>query len=142
MDGRSDLYSLGVLLYQLVCGRLPHHGDSMARLMYQIANEAPPDIRRFRPDLPEALALVLALALEKRPELRYQDGEQMARDLDTVVQMLTGDAPAPSGWTPMSPSRLSHKPCACRQRKQGRIRPPPIRKFRPPAHDSGVLQCH
>ncbi|MEO3689972.1 serine/threonine-protein kinase [Roseateles paludis] len=97
VDGRSDLYSLGVLLYQLVCGRLPHHGDSMARLMYQIANEAPPDIRRFRPDLPEALALVLALALEKRPELRYQDGEQMARDLDTVVQMLTGDAPGPIG---------------------------------------------
>jgi eukaryotic-like serine/threonine-protein kinase len=96
VDGRSDLYSLGVLLYQLVCGRLPHQGDSMARLMYQIANEAAPDIRRYRPDLPEALALVLALALEKRPELRYQDGEQMARDLETVVGQLTGDPHAPA----------------------------------------------
>lgn len=84
VDGRSDLYSLAVLLYQLLCGTLPHQGDSMARLMQQIATEPAPDIRSHRPGLPESLALVLALALEKRPELRYADGEQMARDLDTV----------------------------------------------------------
>lgn len=84
VDGRSDLYSLAVLLYQLLCGALPHQGDSMARLMQQIANEPAPDIRSHRPGLPESLALVLALALEKRPELRYADGEQMARDLETV----------------------------------------------------------
>lgn len=87
VDGRSDLYSLGVLLYQLLTGVLPHQGDSMARLMQQIATEPAPDVRIHRPALPESLALVLAVALEKRPELRYPSGEQMARDLDAVLIM-------------------------------------------------------
>ncbi|PZP30683.1 MAG: serine/threonine protein kinase [Roseateles depolymerans] len=94
VDGRSDLYSLGVLLYQMLCGVLPHHSDSMARLMQQIATEPAPDIRTHRPELPEALALVLALALEKRPELRYGSGEQMARDLDAVLVMALQQEPA------------------------------------------------
>jgi serine/threonine-protein kinase len=85
VDGRSDLYSLGVMLYQLLTGQLPHQSDSMARLMQKIATEPPPDVRHFRPTLPESLALLLALALEKRPELRYASGEQMAQDIEAVL---------------------------------------------------------
>lgn len=96
VDGRSDLYSLGVLLYQLLTGHLPHQSGSMARLMQQIATEPAADARTHRPDLPESLALVLALALEKRPELRYPSGEQMARDLDAVLVLdLQTEPPAP-----------------------------------------------
>jgi len=84
VDGRSDLYSLGVMLFQLLTGRLPHNADSMARLMYQIANDAAPDVRTLRPGLPEALANVVALALEKRPEVRYADGRQFAEDMRTI----------------------------------------------------------
>ncbi|MCX2862135.1 serine/threonine-protein kinase [Paucibacter sp. PLA-PC-4] len=91
VDGRSDLYSLGALLYQLLTGQLPHQSDSMAQLMYQIANQAPPDVRHHRPELPESLALVLALALEKRPELRYRSGELFAQDLETVLAQLPVD---------------------------------------------------
>lgn len=87
VDGRSDLYSLGVLLYQLLTGRLPHQSDSMARLMQQIASEPAADVRVHRPGLPESLSLVLAVAMEKRPELRYPSGEQMARDLEAVLVM-------------------------------------------------------
>ena len=94
VDGRSDLYSLGVMLYQLLTGHLPHQSDSMAKLMYQIANQAPPDVRHFRPELPESLAMVLALALEKRPELRYASGEQMAQDLEAVLVQLGDEEPA------------------------------------------------
>ncbi|MBW8843658.1 MAG: serine/threonine protein kinase [Burkholderiales bacterium] len=94
VDGRSDLYSLGVLLYQLLTGTLPHQSESMARLMQQIATEPAPDVRIHRPGLPEALALVLAVALEKRPELRYPSGEQMARDLDAVLVMALQAEPA------------------------------------------------
>ncbi|HEV6967732.1 serine/threonine-protein kinase [Roseateles sp.] len=95
VDGRSDLYSLAVLLYQLLTGALPHHSESMARLMQQIATEPAPDVRTYRRSLPESLALVLAVALEKRPELRYSSGEQMARDLEAVLVMDLHAEPAP-----------------------------------------------
>ncbi|MCH7343622.1 serine/threonine protein kinase [Pelomonas sp. CA6] len=97
VDGRSDLYSLGVMLYQLLTGRLPHQSDSMAQLMYQIANQPAPDVRHLRAELPESLALVLALALEKRPELRYQSGEQLAQDLEAVLAQLDPALAASSG---------------------------------------------
>jgi serine/threonine-protein kinase len=105
VDGRSDLYSLGVLLYQLLCGRLPHQSESMARLMQQIATEPAPDIRTHRPRLPEPLALVLALALEKRPELRYASGEQMARDLEAVLNVeLPAEPAGPAADGPQDPA--------------------------------------
>ena len=85
VDGRSDLYSLGVMLFQLLTGALPHASESMATLMYQIANEPAPDVRSLRPGLPEALANIVALALEKRPEVRYSDGKAMAADLLAVA---------------------------------------------------------
>ena len=105
VDGRSDLYSLGVLLYQLLTGTLPHQSDSMARLMQLIATEPAPDVRTHRPGLPESLALVLAVALEKRPELRYPSGEQMARDLDAVLVMdLQTEPAAAQSVTPEDPA--------------------------------------
>lgn len=88
VDGRSDLYSLGVTLFQLLTGALPHESESMARLMYQITNARAPDVRSLRPDLSETLANVVALALEKRPETRYADGDQFAADLRTVAARL------------------------------------------------------
>lgn len=88
VDGRSDLYSLGVALFQLLTGRLPHEADSPARLMAQIANDAAPDVRRWRPELPEALARSVARALEKRPAARYADGDQMAHELRAVEVQL------------------------------------------------------
>jgi tRNA A-37 threonylcarbamoyl transferase component Bud32 len=85
IDGRTDLYSLGVTLYQLLTGHLPFVNQSMALLMRAIANDPAPDIRTLRPQLPEALANIVALALEKRPEIRYADGTQMAHDLRAVA---------------------------------------------------------
>lgn len=95
-DGRSDLYSLGVMLFQLLTGSLPHHSESMAKLMYAIAHEPAPDVRSLRPDLPEALANIVALALEKRPEVRYADGRQMAADLRAVAALAEPVAPNPA----------------------------------------------
>jgi eukaryotic-like serine/threonine-protein kinase len=94
VDGRSDLYSLGVMLFQLVTGALPHASDSMARLMHQIANEPAPDVRSLRPELPEGLARAIAAALEKRPELRPADGALMGATLRALRAGL-GDQPAP-----------------------------------------------
>ena len=94
VDGRSDLYSLGVMLFQLLTGVLPFRGESMAELMYKIANEEAPDVRMIRKDLPESLANVVALALSKRPETRYQDGDSFAGDLRSVLAEMSGGAPS------------------------------------------------
>ncbi len=88
LDGRSDLYSLGVMLYQLLTGRLPHESPSMGTLLRQIAQDAAPDVRSIRPELPAALADVVALALQKRAAYRYADGLQMADDLQAVLLLL------------------------------------------------------
>jgi serine/threonine-protein kinase len=93
VDGRSDLYSLGVMLFQMLTGVLPFRGESMAELMFKIANEEAPDIRIIRKELPESLANLVALSVSKRPETRYQDGDQFAADLRAVMNEITGGIP-------------------------------------------------
>jgi eukaryotic-like serine/threonine-protein kinase len=85
IDGRSDLFSLSVSLYQLVCGKLPFEGDSMAQLMYRIANEHAPDILQYNPSLPPALVAFLDKAMSKEAGERYQTGEEFAGALRATV---------------------------------------------------------
>lgn len=99
VDGRSDLYSLGVMLFQMLTGVLPFRGESMAELMYKIANEEAPDIRVIRKEFPESLANLVALSVSKRPETRYQDGDQFAVDLRSVMVEISGGSIA---TTPMT----------------------------------------
>ncbi len=77
VDGRSDLFSLGVTMYQLLTGELPFVGESLASLMYKIANEKHPDIRMFNPDLPACVAKIINKALHKDIDRRFQTGSQM-----------------------------------------------------------------
>lgn len=88
IDGRSDLYSLGVTLFLLLTGRLPYASDNMAALMRAISQETPPNVCTLRPELPVELGDIVALALQKHPSTRYQDGRQMADDLRRVAQAL------------------------------------------------------
>jgi serine/threonine protein kinase len=88
VDGRSDVYSLGAMLFQLLTGHLPFESESMHALMLQIANDPAPDIRQWRAELPEALADVVALALQKRPEVRYASAAQLAHDLRAIERAL------------------------------------------------------
>jgi serine/threonine-protein kinase len=90
VDGRSDLYSLGVMLFQMLTGVLPFRGDSMAELMYKIANEEAPDIRIVRKDIPDQLASVVARSLAKRSDQRYQDGDAFAADLRIAIAAFGG----------------------------------------------------
>lgn len=88
VDGRSDLFSLGVMLYQMILGRLPFKADSMAALMYQIANEQHPDPLQLKPDLTPCIAAIINKALEKDIDLRYQDGNVFSRDIRACIEKM------------------------------------------------------
>jgi tRNA A-37 threonylcarbamoyl transferase component Bud32 len=78
IDGRSDLFSLAVSLYQMLCGRLPFEGESMGRLMYRISSEPPTDILSINPKVPAGIVAFLARAMDKEPDNRFQTGEEFA----------------------------------------------------------------
>jgi serine/threonine-protein kinase len=94
VDGRSDLYSLGVTLFQLLSGVLPYRAESMAELMYKIANEPPPDVRQANPAIDSRVAAVVMRAMTKDLSVRYATGRDMAADLRSCL------SPQPSGTQP------------------------------------------
>ena len=95
IDGRSDLFSLGVMLFQMACGKLPFEGDSMAQLMFKIANESHPHIRDFNAQVPECLAAIIDKAMAKDNVQRYQTGAELAADLRACMGMNAGGGTAP-----------------------------------------------
>ena len=93
VDGRADLFSLGVVLYQMVSGALPFKGETMAALMYNIVNDPPIAIQKVRPEINPALRKVIHSAIGKKPEKRYQTGSKMAAHLRVCLERM-GASPA------------------------------------------------
>jgi serine/threonine-protein kinase len=87
IDGRSDLFSLGVSFYQLACGRLPFEGESMTQLMFAIANETPPNILEYNPSLPSWVPEFIEQALAKDLTQRFQNGNEFAMAIKTYRSM-------------------------------------------------------
>lgn len=81
VDGRSDLFALGVLLYEMLTGESPFDGDNINTTMYRIVNEAPVPPKILAPRIPEAFDYIVAKALAKHPDARYQSAADMAHDL-------------------------------------------------------------
>ncbi|MCK4675965.1 MAG: serine/threonine protein kinase, partial [Gammaproteobacteria bacterium] len=77
VDGRADIYSLGISFYQLLTGKLPFSADTLGRLAYKITNEKHKPVRSVRPDLPASATRIINKALQKKAEKRYATGAEM-----------------------------------------------------------------
>ena len=80
-DGRSDLFSLGVILYAMVTGHSPFHGNSATTVCYKVVNREPVPATAFDLELPRSLDPVISRAMAKDPADRYQSGAEFASDL-------------------------------------------------------------
>ena len=96
IDGRSDLYSLGIVTYQMLAGELPFNAPTVAGILMKQITEPAPDIRRTRPDVPEDLALAVARCLEKDPENRWPTADALRRALES--RTVTGYRPTGTSW--------------------------------------------
>jgi serine/threonine-protein kinase len=81
LDGRSDLFSLGCVLYEMVAGKKAFRGDSITALLFKIISEEPPSLREIDPSVSEGILQVIGRALAKAPETRFQSGQEMAEAL-------------------------------------------------------------
>jgi len=89
VDGRSDIFSLGVMMYEMLCGVRPFRGDSMATLMFQIANEPHPDIREHNDKISERTARLLDHMLVKDPEMRIANGAAVIKEIIQCLHEMT-----------------------------------------------------
>ena len=133
IDGRSDLFSLGCVLYEMLAGKKAFRGESITALIFKIITEEPPDIRDLDPGVPDEMVRIITKAISKAPEARYQTGREMADDLlaltraestPTMRQVETPTAPGKAlsptaAPTLASPPTLSSSPTAI-----GRAAPP------------------
>jgi serine/threonine-protein kinase len=91
VDSRSDLFSAGVVLYQLLTGHLPFEGDTLISVAYKITKTDPPSLDKVRGDLPLSLRRIIERALKKQPDRRFQSGEEFAQALVGVSRELADE---------------------------------------------------
>lgn len=110
VDARSDIYSCGCLLYELLTGRPPFKGDSAVAIAYQHVRELPVPPSQIAPDVPESMDRVVMKALAKHREDRYQNADQMRADLQAAIRGLQVNAPATETWQQQATTIIAPTP--------------------------------
>ncbi|HYJ18139.1 MAG TPA: serine/threonine-protein kinase, partial [Burkholderiales bacterium] len=109
-DNRSDVFSLGVVLYEMLTGTSPFVADNIHGVMYQTMNFNPPAPKTLNPDLPEVLNFIAAKALAKNLDDRYQNAKDLAHDLREAIVSSSGQYPTadmlgmPAQSSPVAPA--------------------------------------
>ncbi len=88
LDARSDLYSLGAVMYEMLCGQRPFRAGALGKLLRQVVQSEAESLRLVRPEIPEELEEVVKRALQKEPSNRYRTGTEFAAELTRVHQKL------------------------------------------------------
>ena len=114
-DARSDIYSLGAILYEMLTGRAPIHGENMMDILIRKATEDPVDVALLRPDVPPAVAQLVMRTLARNPEGRPQSMGELAAELnshlaDIHAGIVTVPKVPPKAPTPPPAVRLSERP--------------------------------
>jgi Tol biopolymer transport system component len=115
VDARSDIFSFGAVLHEMVAGRRAFGGESTAAVISSVLRDDPPPLRAIAPDTPRAIERLVARCLQKDPQLRYQDATDLKTALEDIREDLAGAAipSAPAPLTRATPARRVSTAVAC-----------------------------
>src|ERR1041384_4637793 len=112
VDARSDIFSFGVVLFEMLTGRLPFRGEHEAAMMYSIVNESPESALTFREEVPPEIDRIIRRALEKDPEDRYQHIDDMVSEIRRTQKQSSRVVRPEAGAIPRPFQSTSHSPVA------------------------------